>query len=74
MDCTIQGCPGAYEDRTVLHTLRSHGHVIVIDRVPAQVCSICGDALLRPETVRRIEELLQTMPRPAKEVPLYEYA
>jgi YgiT-type zinc finger domain-containing protein len=74
MKCSIQECPGDYEERTVLHTVRSQGQVIVIDHVPAEVCSICGDVLFRPETVRRIEQLLQSMPPPAKEVPLYEYA
>lgn len=74
MRCGIQGCPGSYEERAVLHTVRNHGQVIVIDHVPAEVCSVCGDVLLRPQTVRRIEELLQRMPPPTKKVPLYEYA
>lgn len=51
-----------------------HGQVIVIDHVPAEVCTVCGDVRLKPETVRRIESLLQTATRPARTVPLYEYA
>jgi hypothetical protein len=47
---------------------------MVIDHVPAEVCSVCGDVLLTPETVRRIEALLQADLPPAKSVPLYEYA
>lgn len=74
MNCSIQGCPGAYEERAVLHTVRSRGQVVVIDHVPAEVCPVCGDVLLRPDTVRHIEELLRRMPPPTKEVPLYEYA
>ena len=74
MKCTIQGCPGEYEERTVVHTVRHHGNVVVIDHVPAQVCSVCGDVLLTPETIRRIEKLLETMPPPTKAVPLYEFA
>jgi YgiT-type zinc finger domain-containing protein len=74
MNCTLQGCPGTYEARTVVHTVRHRGEVIVIDHVPAEVCSVCGDVLLRPETVRRIEELLRTAAEPARAVPLYEYA
>ncbi len=73
MKCTIQGCPGEYENRTITHTLKPRGDVIVIDHVPAEVCSICGDVLLRPETVRRIERILETAPQPAKAVPLYEF-
>lgn len=74
MGCTIEGCPGKYEERQIAHTVRYHGEVVVIDHVPAEVCSVCGDVLLKPETVRRIETLLQTATRSARAVPLYEYA
>lgn len=74
MKCSIQGCPGEYEKRKVVHTVRENDQVIVIDHVPAQVCSLCGDTLLSPETVRRIEELLRERPSPSASVPLYEYA
>ncbi len=74
MKCTIEGCPGDYEARTVVHTVKRHGEVIVIDHVPAEVCTICGDVLLAPETVRRIEALLQGTPAPKRNVPLYEFA
>ena len=57
-----------------MHTVRYQGQVIVIDNVPAEVCSVCGDVLLKPETVRRIEMLLQSSTRPVSTVPLYEYA
>jgi YgiT-type zinc finger domain-containing protein len=50
------------------------GEVIVIDHVPAEVCTVCGDVLLRPDTVRRIEEILHTRRVPSSTVPLYEYA
>jgi len=74
MKCTIQGCPGEYEARTVVHTVRHHGEVVVIDHVPAEVCAVCGDVLLTPETVRRIEALLRNDPAPARTVPLLEFA
>lgn len=73
MNCTILGCPGEYEARTIVHTVRHHGRVVVVDHVPAEVCSVCGDVLLGPETIRRIEELLETPSRPAATVPLYEF-
>lgn len=74
MKCSIEGCPGEYEERRIVHTVRHKGQVIVIDHVPAEVCSVCGDVLLKPETVRHIEELLRKKVRPAGTVPLYEYA
>ena len=46
---------------------------MVIDHVPAEVCDICGDVLLRPETIRHLELLLEGT-QPASSARLYEYA
>lgn len=73
MKCSIEGCPGDYEASEIVHTVRHRGEVVVIDRVPAEVCSICGDVLMGPETVRHIERLLLERAQPAKSAPLYEY-
>ncbi len=74
MNCSVESCPGEYEEQAVVHTVRYRGEVIVIDHVPAEVCTVCGDVLLKPETVRRIEGLLNTMGQPARRVPLFEFA
>jgi YgiT-type zinc finger domain-containing protein len=58
----------------VIHTVKRRGEVIVIDHVPAEVCSVCGDVLLTPETVRRIEALLASTPPPVRTAPVYEFA
>ena len=55
MKCSIEGCPGEYEERKIVHTVRHQGQVTVIDHVPAEVCPVCGDVLLNPE--RRSVEL-----------------
>ncbi len=67
-------CQGTYEARTVIHTVKRRGEVIVIDRVPAEVCCVCGDVLLTPDTVRRIEALLAATPPPVRTAPVYEFA
>ena len=74
MKCSLTECPGEYEDRKILHTVRHQGKVMVIDHVPAEVCSVCGDVLLKPETVLRLEELLEKPTQATDTVPLYEYA
>ena len=74
MKCRIDGCPGEYEAKKIIHPVRHHGQVKVIDRVPADICSVCGDVLLRPDTVRKIEALLQNKNQPVSTVPLYEFA
>jgi YgiT-type zinc finger domain-containing protein len=73
MKCSIQGCPGEYEQRLVLHTVRQKGRVIVIDHVPAEVCSFCGDVLFSAEIVHRIETILATQAPPASTAAVYEY-
>ena len=74
MKCSIVGCPGDYEDRRIVHTLRHAGQIVVIENVPAEVCSVCGDVLLRPETVRRLEGMLREAGEPDRTAPVYEYA
>lgn len=74
MKCSLKGCPGEYEKRKIVHTVCHQGKVIVINHVPAEICSVCGDVLLAPNTVRHIEDLLRRGMQPASTVPLYEYA
>ena len=74
MKCAIAGCLGAYEARTVAHTVKRRSEAIVIDHVPAEVCNGCGDVLRTLETVRRIDALLAATPPPLRTVPLYEFA
>ncbi len=70
MKCTVAGCPGNCEDRLIAHTATKDDQVVVIDRVPAEVCSLCGDVLLAPDTVRRLEQILSNPDQPARTVPL----
>jgi hypothetical protein len=58
----------------MMHTVRHRGEVVVIDHVPAEVCTICGDTMLAPDTVRRLEALLDSRVKPSKTAPVYEYA
>ena len=71
--CSLVNCDGDYEPRSILHTVRHDGGVVVIDHVPAGVCNLCGDVLLEPQTVRRIEAMLRSLDQPDRAVPLYEY-
>ena len=73
MKCSSKGCPGDYENRNIVHTVSQDNKVTVIDHVPAEVCSICGDVLLAPTTIRHIENILESSKSPERTVPLYEY-
>ena len=37
MKCSIQGCPGRYEPRLILHTVKRGADVVVFEDVPAEV-------------------------------------
>jgi YgiT-type zinc finger domain-containing protein len=74
MKCTVQDCPGEYEEREIMHTVRHQGRLVVIDHISAEVCSVCGDILLRPEIAREIETMFDSSAQPATTVPLYEFA
>jgi len=71
-NCTVQGCPGTYETKTITHMVQHDGETILIEGVPAEVCSVCGDVLLSLETVEHIEKLLQHPGIPAHTAPVYE--
>ena len=62
MTCGIENCPAEYEPGTIMHTVRRKGQVVVIDHVPADVCSLCGDALPKPDTVRKTDSMLRKQP------------
>ncbi len=73
MKCSITGCPGEYESAKVVQTLKHDNRTIVIEDVPADVCSICGDTLFSVETARSIEQLLSAPPQPERTVPAFNF-
>ena len=74
MKCNIKGCPGHYETRLELHAVKSGRTVIVFDDVPMEVCDVCSDTLLAPETVRHLEHLMKEKSEPQTHAPVYAYA
>ena len=73
MKCSLRDCPGEYEERRIVQTELHGGKIVVINGVPAQVCSICGDVLLTVDTVRRIETIVREAGTPDRMAPVYEY-
>jgi YgiT-type zinc finger domain-containing protein len=69
-----RGCSGTYEERLITRAFRRGDDVVVLDSIPAEVCDICGDTLLAPDTARHIEQVLKTRGVPTRTVPLYVYA
>lgn len=71
--CSVEGCDGHYEQRLVIHTVRSKGAIVVVDGVPAEVCDICGDVLLSLDTVRRLETMTQRPTRAVASAPVLDF-
>jgi YgiT-type zinc finger domain-containing protein len=38
----IEDCAGEIEAKSVIHTVRSKGRTLVIEYLPADVCTLCG--------------------------------
>ena len=74
MKCSIKGCPGHYERRLIVHTVRRDHKVLVFEDVPAEVCDVCSDKLLAPETIRHLEALMKQDTRPRSHAPVFAYA
>jgi len=74
MKCSLQGCPGQYDLKLIVHTLQRSSEIVVFEHVPAEVCSVCGDTLLTPLTIKHLEKLLYTKSKPGRTAPVYEYA
>ena len=73
MRCSVQGCPGEYQDQAIVHTVKRGDDVLVFEGVPAEVCDVCSDTLLAPETIRHLEELMKDHAEPLKHAPVFAY-
>ena len=74
MKCSIKGCSGNYEHKVIDQTFRKNGQVVVVEGIPAEVCDICGDSLLTPETSRKIDDVLSEPKRSPLTAPLFKFA
>ncbi|TVR62054.1 MAG: YgiT-type zinc finger protein [Spirochaetaceae bacterium] len=73
MKCSVQGCPGHYERRLIVHAVKQGRNVLVFEDVPAEVCDVCSDTLLATETIRHLENLMKQETRPRSHAPVFTY-
>ena len=74
MTCAF--CKGELEERLIRYLSEFEGRVIIIENVPAEVCTQCGEKVFRPEAVEKIQRLVWEQPSPKRrvEVPVYDLA
>lgn len=70
--CSINGCPGTYENKNISHMIKHGGQTIIIEKVPADVCRVCGDILLALDTIEAIDRILENPGNPDHTAPVYE--
>lgn len=73
-DCPL--CGGEIEPRTITHPQEYNGAVYIIENVPVEVCIQCGEVLLSPEILEKIQGLVwsDTEPKRTESVPVYDLA
>jgi len=74
MECPV--CHNTMQNRSIRHIQEWKGHYVIFENVPASVCSVCGETLLTPKDVDRINETLWSMPKASRkeEVDVYQLA
>ena len=65
-----------FVEARVTYTLEVNGKLLVVENVPARVDLETGEQLFSPETVERLEEIVQGQQKPVRfvETPVFDYA
>ena len=66
----------SFEERMINYTVEVDGQLYLIEHVPARVCLETGEQLFSPETVERIQDIIDRQPCPNRimETPVYDFA
>ena len=73
---TCDSCGSAMVEQGVTYTVELDGKWIIVEHVPAEVCSQCGDRLFSPETVEKLQRIAWQQHRPLRilETPVVDFA
>jgi len=74
MRCAL--CKGATEGQFIRYVQEFEGRLVIIENVPAEVCTQCGEKFIAPEVAKKIQRLVWEQPSPKRsaEVPVYDLA
>jgi YgiT-type zinc finger domain-containing protein len=64
-----------FVEQKVTYVLEQEGKVLIIENVPARVCTETGERLFAPETVERLQQIVweQRTPTRVGETPVFEF-
>ena len=74
MKCVF--CGGKAEKKRVTFSYNEDSKYLLVENVPAEVCSKCGEKTYSPEVTDELLRIAKTDFQPAKtvEVPVYDFA
>jgi YgiT-type zinc finger domain-containing protein len=63
-------------EQAVTYTLQLGDKLVVVEHVPARVCSQCGERLYSPETVERLQKTVWEKKTPSRvmETQVFDFA
>ena len=63
-------------ERKVTYTVEIEGKLVVVENVPARVCLETGEQFFAPETVDRLQKMIQERKKPSRviQVPVLDFA
>lgn len=68
-------CGGSLESRHISHPQYFDGSLVILENIPAEVCLQCGEVLLNPSVVERMQETVwsgKAAKRMAR-IPIYDF-
>ena len=72
--CRIYGCPGHYEPGTTDHVTSQDGQLVLIKDLSAEICTVCGDYVMRGSTLEQLDSLLDDeKPHGTQQMPVYAF-
>ena len=74
--CSV--CKANLDEKKITYTQQLEGKVYVVSDVPALVCPQCGEQYLTPDTVDRLQEVIekgeQKKLKPIHQIPVFHFA
>jgi HTH-type transcriptional regulator/antitoxin MqsA len=69
-------CGGTYHETQITYSQDVNGHFVLVEHVPALVCERCGDTLLAPKVVEKLQSLVwqPVEPKRFEQVPVFDLA
>jgi len=76
MNNTCNVCRGRVEKQLTTYTQWFEGRLIVVENVPAWVCTQCGETYYDPDVVERLQSVIWSAEPPSRviETPVYDLA